>query len=470
MQQQIEPVQTPASHPDSERSGRRYPLLLAALLAGALLLRLVALGSFPANLTADEADNLIVIYQILYGRGPTLFGLDWKPNPVLSLHAAAPFVRLFPDSAFGLRLLSALTSTAALIPLYALYRRSLSAPAALLSLALLSASVWYLNFSRSGWENVHVVLLTACAAWLLTRALETAQWRYWAFAGAAAALGLYAYFAGRAILLALLAYAPVALWRYRDRWGRVAAGYALLALVALSLFVPQLPAIRRNPELFNIRAERVSALRAADTGYFGHEGKLEVLAYQAARNARFFFDGAVLGGPSYSPPEQLLQDTRPRYSPFGRPLLDPVTGGLFLAGLVLALRHPLRCGLWWALLLVPWVVTQVLTINTPDAARGIGMLPAIYFFVALALDRAWRLLPERRAGRGALVAAILLTAAWTTVSYVRWAASPETLAAREPAVPLERFGEWSALQIGRARVNQPLLPVSVWKRQTGGDR
>ncbi len=444
----------------------RYPLLLAALLVVMLALRLIALGSFPRNLMADEADNLVVIYNILYGRAPGLFGLDWKPNPVLSLYAAAPFVAVFGESALGLRLLSALTSTFALIPLYALYRRHLSAPACLLALSLLGTSVWYLNFSRSGWENVHIVLLTAAAFWLLTRAMETSQWRYYALAGAAAALGLFGYFAGRAILVALLAYVPFALWQHRDRWVQVLMGYVLLGIVAVSLFVPQLPAIRRNPDMFNIRAERVSVTRAANTpgGYFDRHGRAEVLPYQLWRNARFFFDGDVLAGDSYSPPEQLLQDTRPRYSPFGRALLDPFTAVLFAVGLLLSLWRREGVALWWVMLLVPWLLTQVLTINTPDAARGIGMLPAIYFFVALSLDQAWRVLPRRNLVRPGLVAAVALTAMLTTASYFTWAADPQTLAAREPAVPLEQFDAWRSLQIQRARANQPLLPVSIWQQ------
>lgn len=456
---------TAARLDEPARSRTRVGLL--ALLVGALLIRLVGLGSFPHNLMADEADNLSTIYGILFSGDPGPFGLDWKPSPAFSMYAAAPFVALFRDSVLGLRLMSALTSVLALIPLYGLYRRQVSALAALLALALLSTSVWYLNFSRSGWENVHVVLLTTLAFWFLTRALDTQEWRYWAFSGVTASLGLYSYFAGRAILFSLVAYAPFALWRFRGNMWRALGGYALLLVVAVALFVPQLPAIGANPQKFNMRAERVSVVHARHD-YFGHEGASDVLLYQALRNARFFFNGDTLAGPSYSPPEQLLQDTRPRYSPFGRPLLDPFTGLLFAVGLILSLVYKRRYAMWWVMLLVPWVLTQVLTINTPDAARGIGMLPAIYFFVALALDRAWSALPRPQELRLALAAVVLLVAAGTTVTYVRWADSPDALAAREPAVPLEDFRAWSAAQVERAKARQPPLTVTTWKQRQGG--
>lgn len=443
----------------------RAAIALGLLIVAALGLRLAALGSFPRNLMADEADNLAVVYSILYRDRPALFGLDWKPSPAFSMYVASPFVALWGETVLGLRLPAALSSVAALLPLYALYRRQLAPAPSLLALTLLSASVWYLNFSRSGWENVHIVLLTAVAAWLLVRALEGDGWLPWALCGGAASLGLYGYFAGRAILPALLAYAPFALWRRRGQARRTVLGYALLVVVALSLFVPQLPAIRANPAKFNVRAERVSVIRAArtETGYFGREGVVPVLLYQAARNARFFFDGSALGGEAYSPPEQRLQDTRPRYSPFGRALLDPATGLLFAAGLALSLGGGTRYALWWVLLLVPWALTQLLTINTPDAARGIGMLPAVYFFVALSLDRLWSAFAGIRAARPLIAAAVLAITCGTTLTYFSWAGSDEALAAREPAVPLEEFAAWRQTQLGRVRANEPFLTVTGWE-------
>ncbi len=448
---------------------RRWIVLCFALLVVASgLLRFVLLGVFPGNLMADEADNLSFIFQVLYGNGPGFFGLDWKPAPAFSMYVTAPFVALFGDSIFGLRFLSAAVSIIALFPLYALYRRHVSPAAALLSLALLTTSVWYLNFSRSGWENVDVVLITALAFWLLTIALESQRWRYWALAGAVASLGLYSYFSGRAVLLSMLAYAPFVLWRYRESWLRVLAGYLLLVVVALALFVPQLPSIAASPADFNRRAERVSALHAAETGYFGHKGALDVLGYQLVRNAQFFFNGSVLGGPSYSPPEQGLQDTRPRYSPFGRPLLEPVSAALFFLGMLLSLRRGGRYVMWWMMLLVPWVLTQVLTINTPDAARGIGMLPAIYFFVALAADGIWRAPVWKGFVRPALVVVVLAASIASCVTYFRWAGSQELLQAREPAIPLSQYDEWRAFQIQRAKEHLPPVPVTVWQQMRHG--
>lgn len=430
------------------------------ILLLSLALRFVRLGSFPPDLLADEADNLTTVYTILYQHYPSVFGLDWKPSPAFSMYISSAFVSIFNNDALGLRFSSAAFSTLALVPLYALYSQWVSRPAALISLLLLSTSVWYLNFSRNGWENVNVVLVTAAAAWCVVRALETREWRFWALAGAASAAGLYSYFAGRAVLPALLGYAAFAAWSTRDR-ARTLAGFALLAGVAVSLFIPQLPSIAQNPQQFNRRAERVSVLQAS-SDYLGHRGAPEVLAYQVWRNARFFFDGSVLDGPAYSPPEQRLTDTRPRYSPFGKPLLAPLTAALFLLGMIVcALRR--KAALWWLMLLVPWVLTQVLTTNSPDAARGIGMLPAVYFFVAAGADQLWRL-RVGRCVRPALLAGAAVTALFTATGYFQWAASGPALAARQPSVSLAELPAWRAAQVDRVSRGYPPLTVTQWQQ------
>ncbi len=59
-------------------------------------------------------------------------------------------------------------------------------------------------------------------------------------------------------------------------------------------------------------------------------------------------------------------------------------------GLTLALARPSDLALWLALLFVPLLPTQVLTIGIPDLARAIVALPAFFLFVGVALNRGLR--------------------------------------------------------------------------------
>jgi len=141
--------------------GKPSHLVAAALLAiagVALVLRLASLTNVPTNVTADEADNLQVVYHILEGHGPSFFGLDWKPAPAFSTYLIAGFMRLFGMDIAGMRMSSVLLGSLTTVALYFLARQHISRLASLASAFLLATALWHLHFSRSGWENVHIGL------------------------------------------------------------------------------------------------------------------------------------------------------------------------------------------------------------------------------------------------------------------------------------------------------------------------
>lgn len=409
----------------------RERLALALLVGAALALRVVWLDRLPPNITADEADNLWVIFRIAETGQPRLFDLDWKPAPAFSVYLFRAFIALFGETVFGLRMASAVLSALALVPFYALARRVVGPPAALAAAALLATGQWYLHFSRSGWENVHTALYALLAAWALAIALERLRLRWFVAAGAAAALGLYGYFAGRLVLPALLLYAPLALRWAGAHWRRVLLGYTVLVATALLLFLPQAPTISARWEEFNRRTAAVDVLRQPRP-YLGESSDLGILRVQLQRTLAAF---VLLDGDLFA---------NGRYGPVGQPPVDPLTGLLFVLGLALGLRRWRATALWWSLLVVPLLATQVLSADTPDAARAIVAAPFVYLFVGLALDRLLALAPWRARGlaRLALLGGVAALALANVDGYVAWIASPAAAAARQPAVELAEYDQW----------------------------
>ncbi|MBA2454250.1 MAG: glycosyltransferase family 39 protein, partial [Chloroflexia bacterium] len=102
---------------------RRETIALGLLLLLAFGLRVAWLGTIPGNITADEADNLTTIFKIQVTGDPGLFDLDWKPQPAMSMYVFSAFMWVFGDNIFGMRMASAVLSTLALLPFYALARR-----------------------------------------------------------------------------------------------------------------------------------------------------------------------------------------------------------------------------------------------------------------------------------------------------------------------------------------------------------
>ena len=441
------------------RLPRAESLALAAIVLAAFVLRLYRLGEIPANVTADEADNARIVFRILETGEPGFFGLDWKPAPAFSLHLASWFVRVFGDGPFGIRMASATLTTLAMLPLYALARRVVGVPAALAAAILLGSGRWFLHFSRSGWENAQSALWLLLAGWALTVALERGQRRWFIFAGGAAALGLYGYFSGRLILPALLLYAPFAWW-WAWRRGQVRAlsgrtgqvrvrvaepgdlprgrattvGFAILTITALLVFLPQARTIRQNWDYFNQRTANVNVLNQPRP-YLGDTTASGIITAQVDRtlSAYIAMDGDLF--------------TNGRYSLTGQPIVDRLTGVLFLFGLALGVRRWRATALWWCLLWVPLLGTQVLASRTPDAARAVIVAPLFCLFAVLPLDavirvtraRAHRLLPVAYLALALTVGFIAVT---NVRDYFRWIATSAALEVRRPAETMESYPVW----------------------------
>ena len=131
-----------------------------------------------------------------------------------------------------------LFSVAALMPFYLLLRRALAAPAALLTTWLLATNIWYLHFSRSGWENIEGCLFLMAALLCMREAVRRGQARFFFGAGVWAAFGAYGYPAGRAIFAAALLIALLALLRPRVPRRRLVAGILVTATTAFVLYAP----------------------------------------------------------------------------------------------------------------------------------------------------------------------------------------------------------------------------------------
>ncbi|MBM2826978.1 MAG: hypothetical protein HW403_1042, partial [Dehalococcoidia bacterium] len=153
----------------------------------------------------------------------------------------------------------------------------------------------------------------------------------------------------------------------------------------------------------------------------------------------------------------------PRYVPRGHGFLDPATTILYWLGLLIGILRWRDTGLWWCFLLVILLPVQILSTGTPDGARAIGAAPFMFTFVAFGLHKLLSLPIRRRIVLqvGGLLA--VLAIAYYNISIYRWwMEQPETARARQPAVELEEFDRWQALQMQAAAGGQWGFTVDQW--------
>lgn len=474
---------------DRIRVGRGEALALIGLTLAAAALRLWHLGSLPPGLHVDEAFNILDARAVLAGWQPVFLPAN-AGREVLYTYWQALLLGLGGESAATARLASALIGVLTVPATWAFVRRlPVARPArvALLAAAFTAFSYWHLHFSRFGiravlfplvvtgviwtwWELVRPMRQAAVSvgkgefggapAGMMTAEIvgergadsdrggtgdgEGGTDAVWAGAGRAdvgradagrtdpgrkrqlavfgplLGLAVYAHPVGRALALVPAAHAAYRWLRWRD--GRPARLLALALAGALVVALPVVVFWLRQPWLFTSHAGETSILAAGPTA----------VAVNLAKVLAMF---------------NLAGDPAAWRNLAGRPVFDVLTGVLFLLGLANAADGARRGSdgsalllIWFAVLLLPTVVTDA----APNFSRAIGVLPVVFVFPAIGLDRLADLVATRLGARLTLTlvaGCLAFSAARTTHDYFRvWATDPDTpLAFDDDKVALARY-------------------------------
>jgi hypothetical protein len=235
------------SVPPAQPHTRGALLLLAALLAAGLLLRVIHLND---ALWYDEIAALID--QIRQRPGTMLSSFATQnQHPLYSLLAQGA-IRVAGESAWAVRLPAVLLGVGSLAAVYWLGTRISDAREALLATALLAFSYHHVWFSQNARGYAGLLLFALVGTTLLIDILRRSEWRGWrsyiAYA-AVMALGVYTHLTAAFVVIAHALVVAILEIRARRHNGRftwpVVAALVLAGTLSLQLYalvVPQLPA------------------------------------------------------------------------------------------------------------------------------------------------------------------------------------------------------------------------------------
>lgn len=385
---------------------------LLALTLAALLLRVLVLDSIPHNFGGDEGEMGLVARSVLRGELRDPFTTSWLSHPTLWFFTQALSLRVFGDTVFGLRILSALIGTAAVPALYLFARPLYGRPVALAATALLTIYHFHIHFSRLGVNNIADPLLALVAFAAFLRGYRTRSPFSFALSGVVLGLAQHFYMGSRlapVVLIALLVHQFVF---DRQRIISMRWNLALLALGFLAGIGPLLRFFLTHPNDFTARLALVGIFQS---GWFTQrlaEGAStwSLLANQAR---------AGFGAFTYLP------DRSAWYDPH-IPMLDRVSAVLFVLGLAITIARWRRPS---AFLLLAWLVGTavfggVLMVNAPESPRYVTVVPVLCLLIALALDRLgavlrWALPLGQRATYALAALAIVLLGLWNIDFYFR---------------------------------------------------
>ena len=347
---------------------------LLTLLSG--VLRFYELGDLPRVIDGDE--GLHGLYALTTTRGNLSNPFSLFANiGSLYLHAINWAIAVFGRTPFGLRFVPALAGSLAVPAAYLLARQLFGRRIAVYAALLLAASHAHLHFSRIA--SVPYILgtfLIPLEIFLFIRALQRRSLFSAALGGVVLAIHFSVYLTAQIVAALLVVFVVILILArqplIRQGW-RAAAVFAVSAVIVA---LPQLAYNFDNPDQF---LSRLNTDGVFQSGWLAAEmaatGRSEVHVL-ADRVAHVF----------------LSLIAYPAIDFYGSPLpvLDLVTAGLFLLGLIYALLrtravpHLLLNGYFWSL-----VVSIGLFAAPPgaDSYRAISTLPAAMTLAAIGLDQ-----------------------------------------------------------------------------------
>lgn len=396
-------------------------VLIAAL---AVFLRVYNLDEFPPGIYVDETNAALDALYILEGSDASPFATGWYETPNGYLYFMAGMLKLFGATWYTLKAISIIPALLTVLAVYPLGRMMFGPAAGLAAMLFTAVSRWHLSMSRFGWNETAVPLFQVAATYFLLRGLRERKPLWFAVGGLISGLMVYIYLSSRLALATLGLF--LIYWLVADPEGlrksfkRHLPGMVLFFFAIAIAVAPIAVTYITHPFTFTNRISEISILTDIKKA-----GSLEPLLLNIQDHLRFFHQ---------------IGDHQGKHNLPNEPEADPVTGALFLIGLVYAgirLRDRRRGLLWLWLLL--GMAGGVLSSNheSPQSYRTLTALPAVALLAGDVLSRflraGWRAFPRGkadpttvkknswvRAGSTALfILAMLAAAAWESSVFIK---------------------------------------------------
>jgi hypothetical protein len=282
-------------------------------------------------------------------------------------------------------------------------RRAFDRPTALLTAAGLAVGFWPVMAGRQMLRSITLPALFVLALlfwWRGTQRLETGDWKlgagrlisslqspisHFILAGLFLGATFYTYIPSRVMWGMFPAFLVYAAWRQRPFLRRAWWGVGLMLAVAALVGWPLLQYLAAHPAV-EVRIDELSVPLTAVT-----QGDFQPLLKNTLASLRLL---------------TIEGDATWRYNILGRPFLQPIMGGLFYLGLVIAVWEIIRgkgSRSRASFLALAWLLAgfSPVLVTGPglSVTQAIGMQPVLYLFPALAVITAVRFLSKSKGAR-----------------------------------------------------------------------
>lgn len=397
-------------------------IIFLAILALACFFRFWQIRSLPAGLYSDEGANGLDVLDILSGKNISVFYERNYGREGLYFYLLALAVKLFGVGVWQIKIVSGIINILTIIGLYLLGRELFKPSIALLASFFAAISLPATVLSRVAFRANLIPLILVFLFYFAARALhhQKNQYLYSFLAGTFLGLGFYTYISFRVVpflILGLLILAEISSRRTSNlsflklHYKKILTAFIafLITIAPIAIYFTQ------YPESFWGRSGDVSILNPnlphSPFYYLARNIALTLIMFNAYGDANW------------------------RHNISGNPFFDPVTGILFLMGIIASLFIFFKAGslvlgkkdrsfqktflvnstilAWLGIMLGPMIISEE---GIPHFLRSIGIMPIIFLFPALGL---YFLFLKIRY-RPVIISFLLLTVVVFAVNYNLW--------------------------------------------------
>ncbi len=338
-------------------------LIFVFIIILAVLVRIIRLDQIPFGFWYDEAVNGLNSLKIL--NDPNLFPIFFGDTnlPAHFNYLIALSTKIFGESVFSVRFVSAIVGVLTVVVAYYTGSELFNRKMGLMFAFLFAVSRWDINWSRIGMHGVTVPFFELLSIGLLLRSIRTRKLYLYAFTGLSLGLGFLFYFPLRFFPI-VIAIFLIFLWVKKREFLKFNwPGLVLLVVSALLIALPLIQFTMFHPEEFFSRIQNTSIF--SDKTF--EQAWQAIVETTREHLLMFNFRG----------------DNNGRHNLSGSPMLDPISGALFILGVALSVRYIYKpkyflilC--WFILMILPGILS--LDFESPQSYRAIGSMPAAYLF------------------------------------------------------------------------------------------
>jgi hypothetical protein len=353
-------------------------LLVASGIILVVFFRVYRLDSTPPEMVSDHAEKLLDVWDVLAGQTRIFFPRN-TGREAMQMYLTAGIIELFNTgfSYLSLKIGTVFAGLLTLVYTYLLGKEIGGKRVAFFALLFAGIAYWPNLISRVGLRFPLYPLFVAPVLYYLLRGLRERNRNDFILSGIFLGLGLHGYTTIRILPLVILVGIGLFLIHRQSKGARKDAliWLAVLALVALFIFLPLLRFAIENPEMFTFRS--FSRLGTVERELPGPAAQVFLSNLWRAVTMFVWDDGQIWVT-----------------SVTNRPALDVVSGALFIIGVLLVLLRYIKKRNWVdlflllsiPLLLLPSVLSLAFPAENPSLNRMAGAAVPVFLIVALSLD------------------------------------------------------------------------------------